>query len=181
LSSLNLLEQTLEPTERRCVTADPEKFYTTKGAKATLLLAVPDVLEDRRKGSHTWAEAIVKPWKIEYVKSGPTNASTDQDRNLTAKNVLRRCSVRAINAYGGQGASSATDIKFYKVTTSSDNTRIFLGALHCRLGHGSNNGRANAETITECARPITDLTDMDRNIWIFGSRCDCKLMMMIRI
>ena len=46
LSSLDLLEQSLEPAERRRITTNPEELDTLEGAQGALLLAVPDVLED---------------------------------------------------------------------------------------------------------------------------------------
>lgn len=46
LSGFNLLQQTLEPPEGRCVTADPEELNTTQRADIALALAVPDMLEN---------------------------------------------------------------------------------------------------------------------------------------
>ena len=53
LRSLNFLKQALEPAERRSVTADPEELHALERAKGALLLAVPDMLENRSKRRNT--------------------------------------------------------------------------------------------------------------------------------
>jgi hypothetical protein len=53
LSRFDFLEQALEPTEGRSISADPEKFDTTERSDVTTLLPVPDVLEDGGKRSNT--------------------------------------------------------------------------------------------------------------------------------
>ena len=58
LSGLDLLEEGLEPTERGGVTANPEELYALEGAEGTLLLAVPDVLQDRRKRRDTCGTTV---------------------------------------------------------------------------------------------------------------------------
>ena len=57
LSSLDLLEQGLEPTERGSVTANPEELDTLKGTERALLLTIPDMLEDGREGRDTCGNA----------------------------------------------------------------------------------------------------------------------------
>ena len=54
LSFLNSLEQVLEPSERRCITTNPEEFDTSKGTKSSLPLSVPDVFENRSKWGYTY-------------------------------------------------------------------------------------------------------------------------------
>ena len=53
LSSLDLLEQGLEPTERGGITADPEEFDTTETSKVASLLPVPNVFQDGSEWSDT--------------------------------------------------------------------------------------------------------------------------------
>lgn len=54
LGGFDLLKKSLEPTERRGVTANPEELDALEGLEGSLLLSVPDMLEDRRKRSNTW-------------------------------------------------------------------------------------------------------------------------------
>ncbi len=54
LSSLDFLEKGLEPTERRSVTANPEELDPLERTKSALLLAVPDMLENRGERRYTW-------------------------------------------------------------------------------------------------------------------------------
>jgi hypothetical protein len=54
LSSLDFLEQALEPSEGGCVAADPEELDAAERAKLAFLLSVPDVLQDRRERGNTY-------------------------------------------------------------------------------------------------------------------------------
>ena len=53
LSLLDLLQQGLKPAERGGITTNPEKFDFSEMAKATFLLTVPDVLQNRCEGRNT--------------------------------------------------------------------------------------------------------------------------------
>lgn len=55
LRSFYFLQKGLEPTERGCITADPEELNTPQGAEGAFTLTVPDVLQDRREGCDTFA------------------------------------------------------------------------------------------------------------------------------
>ena len=83
LGGLDLLEQRLEPTERRRVTADPEELYTLEGTERALLLAVPDVLEDGRERRHTDTRA-------------------DEQHRLVVQEVLRRGPERPVDHDAGE-------------------------------------------------------------------------------
>ena len=58
LGGLDLLEESLEPTEGGGVTANPEELDALEGAEGALLLAVPDVLQDRRKRRDTCGTTV---------------------------------------------------------------------------------------------------------------------------
>lgn len=53
LSIFDFLEQALEPSERWCITTNPEEFDTPERVKFTFPLSVPNVLENRSKWSYT--------------------------------------------------------------------------------------------------------------------------------
>jgi hypothetical protein len=53
LGSLDFLEQTLEPTKRRGVTANPEELDTAEGSAVARPLAVPDIFENGGERSDT--------------------------------------------------------------------------------------------------------------------------------
>ena len=46
LSSLDFLEQTLEPAERRSITTDPEEFHASEATQVAMLLPVPNMLQN---------------------------------------------------------------------------------------------------------------------------------------
>jgi hypothetical protein len=54
LGGFDLLKEGLEPTKGRRITANPEELDTTKRAKVTLLLSVPNVFENRSKWRNTY-------------------------------------------------------------------------------------------------------------------------------
>ena len=58
LCSFDLLKESLEPTERRRVAADPEKLDTLEGPEVASLLTIPDVLKDGRERSDTCAPSV---------------------------------------------------------------------------------------------------------------------------
>ena len=58
LSSLDLLEQALEPTERGRITANPEELDTPERANIASALTVPDVFQDGRERSDTWKHDV---------------------------------------------------------------------------------------------------------------------------
>ena len=66
LSILNSLEHVLKPSERRCITTNPEEFNTSKRTKLSLLLSVPDVLENRSKWGHTYRNTFTI---VDYTSS----------------------------------------------------------------------------------------------------------------
>jgi len=158
LGSFDFLEQTLEPTERRSIPADPKEFDTAERTERAFLLPVPDVLEDRGEWSHT-------------------NTSTNENSDFGVEHILSGCTVGTINANNGQGAAVGVGIEFDKVSTAEGGLGIFLlRGLEGSGSEGLDDGRTSANTFAETLGPVTDLTDVDGNIGIFGSRRDGKGM-----
>jgi len=54
LSVFNLLEKGLEPAKGGCVTTNPEELDATESAKISVVLTVPNVFQNGRKGSDTY-------------------------------------------------------------------------------------------------------------------------------
>lgn len=54
LGGLNFLQQALEPTKGRGVSANPEELYAPERAHVALALAVPDMLQNGSKWSNTY-------------------------------------------------------------------------------------------------------------------------------
>jgi len=157
LGSLNLVQQALEPTEGRSITADPEEFDTTENTKVATLLSVPDVLEDRCKG-------------------GNTDTSSNQDGNFSIENILRRGTIRSINANLREGRSSGR-VDLNKIATRN-NTKIcvLFTSFDSSLGHLGNSVRTDTKTVTQGASEVSNLTDVNGNIRILGSRGDGERM-----
>jgi len=151
LSSLNFGQETLEPTERGSITANPEEFDATKRPAIALSLTVPDILKDGRKRSDT-------------------NTGSDQNGNLDVENILSRGTERTVDADLGK-TESAAGIKFHKVSTRRC-ILAFLGAFHGSRGHGSDHRWADAKTVAKSTCPVTDLSNVDGDIGIFGGRGD---------
>lgn len=151
LGSFDFLEQTLEPTERRSIPADPEEFNTAESTERALLLPVPDVLEDGGKGSYT-------------------NTSTDEDSDFRVEHILGGSTIGTINADDGQGAGVGIGIKLDEVTTAESGLGIFLlSGLEGSGGESLDDGGTSANTFTEALGPVTDLTDVNRDIGILRS------------
>ena len=157
LSGFNLLQQTLEPAERGCVTANPEELDTAERADVALTLTIPDVLEDGRKRCDT-------------------NTGTNKDGDFTVEHVFSGSTIWSIDADDREWARSTAGVNLDEVTAGSIHRLVLLGSLHCSLGQRGNNRRACANTFTEAPSPVTNLTDMDRDIRVFRGRCNCKLM-----
>jgi hypothetical protein len=154
LGSFDFLEQTLEPTERRSIPADPEEFNTAESAERALLLPIPDVLEDGGKGSYT-------------------NTGTDENSDLRVEHIFSGSTIGTINANDGQGAGVGVGIEFDKVTTAEGGLGIFLlRGLEGSGGKSLDDGRASANTFTETLGPVTNLTDVNGNIGVLGSGGD---------
>jgi len=159
LSSLNLLEQRLEPTKGRRITTNPEKLDALQASHIAFPLTVPDVLQDRGK----WCD---------------TDTSSDKNRNLAIEDILGRCTIRTINTNYGQGAVRCCGVKLNEVTTNA-NKRILillLGALHRSLRQSCDHRRARTQALSKTMSPVTDLTNMDRHVWILWSGSDCERM-----
>lgn len=60
-------------------------------------------------------------------------------------------------------------IKLHEITTAGLGS-ILLLAFHGRLSECGNNGRASTDTLSEALGPVTNLTDMNRNIWVLRCR-----------
>jgi len=69
LSSLDLLEQALEPTERWSITANPEELDTTERTAVAGALTIPDVLQDGGERRYT-------------------DTRSDQHRDLDVEDIL---------------------------------------------------------------------------------------------
>ena len=80
--------------------------------------------------------------------------------------VFRGGTIRTIKSDGGQ-YSRWTGFNLHEISTST--IVGLLSTLHSSLGHRSDDLWANPETLTKGLGPITNLTNMDRNIGIFGS------------
>lgn len=155
LGCLDFRQETLEPTKRWSITANPEEFNTAKRSTVALSLAVPYILENGGKGSDT-------------------DTGSDQDSDLDIKHILSRGAERTVDANGGE-SESAVAIEFDEVSTCRS-IILLLGALHRGRGHGSNDRWADTETVAKSTGEVTDLSDVDRNIGIFGGRGDGERM-----
>ena len=169
LSVLNFLKESLEPSKRRCITADPEKLDTGECTQIASLLAVPDVLQDGCKRSDT-------------------DTGSDKNGDLDIENVLSRCTVGTINADHGHGAVRCSGVELHEVATGGCGRlegRLVLDVaelliildltLHRSLGKRSDDGWAGANTLAEGLRPVTDLTNVHRDVRVLGRRRDGKL------
>lgn len=114
LSSLDLLQHSLEPTETRRITHNPEKLHTPQRAQVSTLLTVPDVLKNRRE-------------------RGNTDSTTDKEGNLGLEHVLGGRTEGAINANGGKASLRVGDLR--EVTTDTERTSL-LRSFHRFLCHG---------------------------------------------
>jgi len=156
LCSLDLRQKTLEPPERRSVTANPEEFNTSERSTVALSLAVPYILENGGERSDT-------------------DTGSNQDSNLDVEHILSRGTERTIDADGGESESAAR-IKFHKVSTCRSSFLILLGPFHRSRGHGSDDRWADTKTVAKSTGEVTNLSDVDRNIGIFGGRGDGERM-----
>lgn len=157
LGGLDFLEKTLEPTEGRSITADPEELDTAERADIAPLLAVPDVLKDRSE------------WRN-------TDTSTDQDGDLAVEHILGGSTEGTIDSDGGELRSTSV-LELDEVTTDTDGGLVvLLSTLHGSRGHGSNDRGANTETVTKGASPVTDLADVNGNVGVFRGRGDGERM-----
>lgn len=170
LRRLDLLQQALEPAEGWRVTADPEELYAAEVAQVPTALAVPDVLENRGKGSDT-------------------DTGTNEYCDLGVENVLRRRTVGTIDADHRHRAVRRGRVELDEVTTGGCCRReCLLGsleigvllvildfALHGSPGKRSDNGRAGANTLAEGLCPVTDLTNVHRDVRVLGRRRDGEL------
>ena len=102
-----------------------------------------------------------------------TNTSTNENGNLDVEDILSRSTVRSINTNSRQVTASVVDLN--EVTTSTVDAVILLVTLQGRLGHGGDNLGARANTLSQCIGPITDLTDVDRDVGVLGGRGDSEL------
>jgi hypothetical protein len=159
LCSLDLLEQALEPSKRRSVTADPEEFDTSEGTKSTALLPVPDVLKDRGE-------------------RGDTNTGTDEDGDFGFEDVFGGSTVGTINANDGERASVGVGVELNKVTTTflyQVRLVILLKGLHGSRRKGLHDCRSGTDTLAKRLGEVTDLTDVNRHVGVFRGRSDRKL------
>lgn len=154
LRSLDFLQKTLEPTEGRGITADPEEFHAAKNTEIAALLSVPNVLQDGCERSDT-------------------NSCTDQDSDLGVEDVFSGSTVGTVDAYTGKRAGP---VNLNEISTRQSVALLFLRALHGFLSHTGNNGWADAKAITESLREVSHLTDVDRNIRVFWGGGDGKRM-----
>jgi len=157
LSSFNFLQQALEPTKRRSIAADPEELHTSERSNFAFSLLIPDVLQDRSEG-------------------GDTNTCTNEDSNFNLENVFSGSTVRAIDPDNRQGTGRACGIKLNEVATGSSVRVVLFVALHGSLSESRDNRRTSADAISESLSPVSNLTDMDRNIRIIGSGSDSEWM-----
>jgi hypothetical protein len=104
-----------------------------------------------------------------------TNTSSDEDSNLTTEDIFCRGTVRAVDAYLGKGDGGNSGVDLDKVAASHSSLVVLLRTLHGRRSHGGDNGRADAEALTEGLREVTNLADMHRDVWVFRGRRDGEL------
>src|SRR5712671_365944 len=107
-----------------------------------------------------------------------TDTSANKDSNLHIENILSWSAVRTINPHDGKRSGDAGRVKLDEISTRSSEIDVFLilfSATHCGLCKSSNNGWPSADTLPEGLSPIADLTDVDRNIWVFWGRSDSEL------
>ena len=62
LSSLNFLQEALEPAKRRGVSANPEKFYPTQATEMAASLTIPYMFQDRGEGGNTFSNISRRIW-----------------------------------------------------------------------------------------------------------------------
>lgn len=147
------MKQALEPTERWRITANPEELDTAERTECTLLLPVPDMLEDGCKGCDT-------------------DTSANKDRNLTVEHILGRGTVRTVNSDSGKGVGTV-GVKLDKISAVAEYVVIFfLRTLHGCFGHRSDYGRTSTKAFTESMSPVTNLTNMDGDVRVLGGRGD---------
>src|SRR6266851_2358164 len=117
--------------------------------------------------------------RIRYETTSHTNTSANQNGDLHIEDVLSRSTVRSIDSHDRKRTSDGGRIKLNEVSARSpESSRVFLvpfSAFHCGLSKGSHNGRPSTNALAKGLGPITDLTDVDRNVWVFWSRRDSKL------
>lgn len=160
LCSFDFLQQALEPTEGRRVTANPEEFDATQTLESVALLTVPHMFQNGCKRRDTYSIDGPRLIPIHFKERiRPTNASTNKDSNLSIEDVFRRCTIRSINPQSWKRDGRIGSIQFYEVTLTLVET--FLFTHHCILGHGTDHGRTNAESLSERLSPITNLTDVN--------------------
>ena len=104
-----------------------------------------------------------------------TDTSSDQHSNLDIEDILGGCTIWSIDTDSGQRTRARSRIKFDEIATSSIDGFVLLLTLHgsgCKL---SNDSGTCTETFTKTIGPITNLTDVDGDIWILWSRSDSEL------
>ena len=102
-----------------------------------------------------------------------TDTSANEDSNFAVEHVLSRSTVGAVNAHVGKGAASSINLN--EVTTGAVDAVILLLAVHGGLGHRSDNLRASTDELSQSIGPVTDLTDMDRDVRVLRRRGDGEL------
>jgi len=157
LGGLDFLKETLEPSKRWCVTANPEELDTAERTKLPFPLSVPNVLEDRREWSNT-------------------DTSANEYSNFRVENILCGGSIWTINPDFGKSDSRDGRIKLNEVAARHACLAVLLGTLHGSGSHGSYGGRADSEALAEGTSEITHLTDMNGYVWVFRRRRDGERM-----
>lgn len=159
LSSFDFLQQALEPTKAWCVSADPEEFNTSQCAKFSSLLSIPNVLQDTGK----WCD---------------TDTSTNEDCNFRVEDIFSWSTIGTIDTDNRKRTSSRIRIEFNEFTTARERTTLFVLfiSLHSCLSDASDNRARGSNTFAEGTSEVTNLTNMDRDIWVLRSRGDSERM-----
>ena len=106
----------------------------------------------------------------------PTDTGADKDSDFDVEDILSRRTIGTIDTDSRERAGGATGVKFDEVATGTIEAGVLLLALHGVLGHGSDDGRASTDAFTEPTGPVTDLTDVHRDVGVLRSGSDSELM-----
>ena len=104
-----------------------------------------------------------------------TDTGTDKDGNFDVEYILCGSTVGTIDANSRQ--SAACGINLNEVATSTVDALVLLITLQGSLRHRSNNLRASTNALSQCISPVSDLTDVDRDVRVLRRRGDSELNM----
>lgn len=102
-----------------------------------------------------------------------TDTSSNQDSNLDVENIFGRRTKGTIDANGGK--TDRVRINLDEITTGGAGFLVLLRTFDRGRRHGSDDTWTSTKTFTKLACPVTNLSDVDGNIGILGSRSDGEL------